>query len=626
MKMKRRQLVIALVALIASPADAARRKFRRKHTAKKLAPTAAVAPSRSTPATDVIDQIADRLLSHLRETAVYNGAPTTLDGRPLARLFDDYSPAGEVALREEFRNSRKLLAGLPPSEDPTEVTRLATVSAIIANAERSADISYGRLNPLNFSGHNPYVVTQLAGPHIDSINIMMEQQSVSSVAAVDAWLEKLDKLPATFSAVIEKIKSDASSGCLPPRALLEKTLPVLDAFVKGKAAQHPLIIALSARTEAAGLSRTARIVALKRATNILQKSARPAFVRLREHIASMVPTGRAESGVWAQPMGEAFYAANVRALGDSPLSPDEIHQIGLDEAARISADMNRLLARKGLTQGSIGARMLALAKDPANQFANSDKGRAELLDYVRAKVRAAEALYPQLLPRSAIPQQSLVVKRVPVATQDGAPGGYYDGPSLDGTRPGTYWINLRDMSAVARFRLPTLSYHEGVPGHHTQGAIAAALGEAPLLIRIASFNAYQEGWALYSEKLMAELGAYKDDPLGDLGRLQDELFRATRLVVDTGMHHKRWSREKAIEVMLDITGIAQTRVTAEIERYMAWPGQALGYKLGQLRLLAMRDNFKAKRGSRADIRAFHGLVLGGGAMPLDLVQNRIDQS
>jgi uncharacterized protein (DUF885 family) len=215
------------------------------------------------------------------------------------------------------------------------------------------------------------------------------------------------------------------------------------------------------------------------------------------------------------------------------------------------------------------------------------------------------------------------VKRIPVATQDGAPGGFYDGPSLDGTRPGTYWINLRDMAAVARFRLPTLSYHEGVPGHHTQGSVATAYGEAPLLIRIGSFNAYQEGWGLYAERLMAEMGAYEGDPLGDLGRLQDELFRAVRLVVDTGLHHKRWTREQSIRTMQDLTGIAATRVTAEVERYMAWPAQALGYKLGQLRLLDLRQRYLASRGKAADIRGFHAIVLEAGAMPLDLVEQRL---
>jgi uncharacterized protein (DUF885 family) len=587
---------------------------------KALPPAVVAQPD---PSSAIIDRIADKLLAHLRETAVYSGTSGALDGGPLARTLDDYTPAGEAALRAELQTGRDLLVHTRLTGNETTALRLATVGAILENGTRSAAIPYGRVNPLSFSGHNPYIVTQLAGPHIDSVNVMMGQQSLGSLAAVDAWIEKLDSFPHSFDGVIEKIRSDKAAGCIPPRALLEKTLPVLDAFAAEKADAQPLILALRRRTEVAGLSKAARTLAIKRATISLQKRVRPAYAKLRDTIAALVPEGRIEAGVWAQPMGSEFYAANVRALGDTSLSPDEIHQIGLDEATRISSEMNTLLTKQGMTQGSIGARMAALAKDPANQFADSDKGRAELLDYVRTKVRASEALYPQLLPKATIPRQALVVKRIPIATQDSAPGGYYDGPSLDGTRPGTYWINLRDMGAVPRFRLPTLSFHEGVPGHHMQGAIAASLGEAPLLIRIASFNAFQEGWALYGEKLMAELGAYKDDPLGDLGRLQDELFRATRLVVDTGLHHKRWSREKAIQTMLDFTGVAESQVTAEIERYMAWPGQALGYKLGQLRLLAMRDAYKTKLGRKADLRNFHSIVLGGGAMPLDLIQARL---
>jgi len=323
----------------------------------------------------------------------------------------------------------------------------------------------------------------------------------------------------------------------------------------------------------------------------------------------------------AHPRGDELYAANVRALGDTPFSPDEIHRIGLDEVARIAGAMNVLLTRQGFTLGSIGERMTALARDPANQFPDSDAGREALLDYVRGKVRGAEASYGEWLPEAMVPRAALSVKRVPVATEASAPGGFYDGPSLDGTRPGTYWINLRDMAAVARFRLPTLSYHEGVPGHHTQSAIAAALGEAPLLIRIASFNAYQEGWGLYAEAMMAERGAYADDPLGDLGRLQDELFRAVRLVIDTGLHHKRWTRDQAIRTMRDITGIAESRVVAEVERYMAWPGQALGYKLGQLRLSAMRTGWLAKKGH--DLKGFHAMVLGKGALPLELLEAQV---
>jgi uncharacterized protein (DUF885 family) len=389
------------------------------------------------------------------------------------------------------------------------------------------------------------------------------------------------------------------------------------------AVKHPLIRALDEGTAKAGLAKRTRQIALRRAMTALQKRARPAFAQLRAEIAAMVPIGRAEAGLWAQPSGDALYAANVRALGDTQLSPDAIHEIGMDEVGRITTQMNTLLSAQGMAEGSIGARMAALARDPKNQFPDSDAGREALLTYVRQKVEGAESLYAKFLPEALIPKQALVVKRVPVATQDGAPGGFYDGPSLDGSRPGTYWINLRDMAAVARFRLPTLSYHEGVPGHHTQGSVATAYGEAPLLLRIASFNAYQEGWALYAERMMAEMGVYADDPLGDLGRLQDELFRAVRLVVDTGIHHKRWTREQAIRTMQDITGIAETRVVAEVERYMAWPGQALGYKLGQLRLLDMRQRYLAKRGKGQDFRAFHGTVLEAGAMPLSLVEAQL---
>jgi uncharacterized protein (DUF885 family) len=606
MTITRRQSIAAIAIVAASPALAKRK-------------TPALPP----PDVGPFYQIADKLLGHLREIGTYNGVPASLDGGPLARSMDDYSPAGEAAVRAELQASRDMLARIRMRGNEKTATQLSVVNATLENGTRSAAIPYGKVNPFNFSGHVPYIVTQLAGPHIDGINIMMEQQSLGTVKAVDAWLEKLDGFPVSFAGVVEKIRADRAAGCMPPRILLEKTLPVLDAFLSGKPGDHPMIRALADRTAAAGLSKRIRSIALRRATNALQKRARPALAMLRAEIAAMIPQGRIDAGIWAQPMGAEFYAANVRALGDTALSPDQIHAIGTDEIARIAADMNMLLAKQGLSQGSIGDRMAALAKDPKNLFADSDAGRDALLAYVRSKVQAAEARYGEILPADLIPRQALAVKRVPVATQDGAPGGFYDGPSLDGVRPGTYWINLRDMAAVPRFRMPTLSYHEGVPGHHTQGAIAAALGEAPLLIRIASFNAYQEGWALYAERLMAERGAYEDDPLGDLGRLQDELFRAVRLVVDTGLHHKRWTREQAIRTMRDVTGVPESRVTSEVERYMAWPGQALGYKIGQLRLLSLRQRFMEKKGKTADIRGFHATVLGQGAMPLDVVEARL---
>lgn len=606
MKFSRRQALVASALVPTAPVWATTRKH-------------AILP----PAPDPFEEVTERLLALLPDTATYNGTPGSLAGGPLARRMDDYSPTGEAKIRAAYADAKKAVASMRRRGDERTATQRAVVEATLENGTRSAAVPYGKINPFHFAGHVPYVVTQIYGPHIDGLNIMMEQQSLQTPTAVDAWLEKLDAFPGAYGGVVEKIRADRAAGCVPPRILMEKTLPVLDAFQAGPAAAHPLIRALDEGMAKAGLAKRTRQMALRRATLSLQRRARPAMARLRAEIAAMLPSGRTEAGLWAQPEGHVLYAANVRALGDTQLPPEDIHEVGMAEVGRITSQMNTLLAARGMTEGSIGARMAALARDPANQFANSDAGREELLSYVRQKVGDAEALYPKLLPEALIPTQGLVVKRVPVATQDGAPGGFYDGPSLDGSRPGTYWINLRDMAAVARFRLPTLSFHEGVPGHHTQGSVATAFGESPLLLRIASFNAYQEGWALYAERMMADLGAYADDPLGDLGRLQDELFRAVRLVVDTGIHHKRWTREQAIRTMQDITGIAEGRVIAEVERYMAWPGQALGYKLGQLRLLDMREKFRARAGKKADLREFHGTVLEAGAMPLALVEQRL---
>lgn len=566
---------------------------------------------------------ADLLLALLPEVATYNGTNASLDGGPLARQLNDYSPVGEQALRDGTMASRARIASLDCAANSRGALHARVSDAVLANAERSASIPYGHINPFSYVNHLPYLVSQISGPHIDAQAIMTTQQSLRTPGAIDAWLEKLESFETAFAGIVEKIRSDEAAGCRPPQALLAKTLPVLDAFLAGPADAHPLIDALRTRMADAVIDQSMRDTAMRRAVAALETRARPAYARLRERIADMLPRGQEMSGVWAQPDGEELYAANVRALGDTEQSPDEIHDIGLDEVRRITADMEQLLIAQGETGGSVGERMLRLASDERFLFADSDAGREELLDYVRQTVRTAEVHYGDMLPADIIPQQQLVVRRVPVATQDGAPGGYYDAPSLDGTRPGTYWINLRDMSAVPRFRLPTLSYHEGVPGHHTQTAIASGLGEAPLIIRIASFNAYQEGWALYSERIAAELGYYDDDPFGDLGRLQDELFRAVRLVVDTGLHHKRWTREQAIAFMQGATGIAESRVTAEIERYMAWPGQALGYKLGQLRLITLREQMRGALGTGFDVRNFNALVLNQGAMPLGLVAERV---
>lgn len=572
-----------------------------------------------------MDAIAGRLLAHAREIAVYNGTPGALDGGPLARAMDDHSPAGDAAWRAALDEAGRDLAALGCSGDTRGALNLDIARAVVAQGTASSAIRYGRPNPFWFLGHVPYVVSQVAGPHIDLPNAMAAQQSLATPAAIDAWIEKLDGFATGFDGVIEKLRADEAAGCRPPAVTIAKAIPVCTAFGEGRAEDHPLIVALRERTAAAGIDSRIRAAAERRTITALDKRARPAMARLKNQLRAMLPRGRADVGLWAQPDGETLYAINVRNLGDTPRSPQEVHRIGLNEVARIGAQMDALLRREGLTRGSVGARMAALAERPGQIWPDDDAGRAALLDHLRGLVRAAEVQQPLFLPATLVPRTSLDVRRVPPASQAGAPGGYYDGPSLDGSRPGIYWINLRDMSAVPKLGLPTLSYHEGVPGHHTQGAIAAALGEAPLLVRLASFNAYQEGWALYAERLMAERGAYRGDRPGDLGRLQAELFRACRLVVDTGIHALRWTPERAIAFMAEKTGNPVGEVTAEVERYIAWPGQALGYKLGQLRLLELRAAARRRKGKRFSLKAFHGAVLGNGAMPLNLVARAVER-
>lgn len=575
------------------------------------------------PISTPIDAITLKLLEHTPETAVYGGVPGASGSGAFSRRMDDHSPAGEEAWRTALGEAGVAIERVDCRGDPLGRLRLKIAAAVIENGTRSAAIGYGRPNPFWFSGHEPYVVNQISGPVVNTPNVMMAQQPLSSPVEVDAWIGKLDGFAPGFDGVIEKMRADRALGCIPPRALIEKTLPVIENFLSGPPERHPMIVALRDRMAIAGLDSNTRNAAERRAVTALEKRARPAFAKLRAAVRDILPDGREEAGVWAQRDGEALYAANVRSIGDSRLPPEQIHATGLEQVKLVSGRLNARLRQLGYAKGGIRQRLYALAEDPSQHFADSAEGREDVLAYLRRLVAAMEARQTSFLPQAMIPNQRMEIRAVPAATQNSAPGGYYDGPSLDGSRPGIYWINLRDMRGVLRYTLPTLSYHEGVPGHHTQGATLLALPQAPLLLRIASFNAYQEGWALYAERLAAELGLYADDPAGDVGRLADELFRCVRLVVDTGLHQLRWTREQAIRYMQANSGSPMSEIVAEIERYMAWPGQALGYKLGQLRLLAMRDRMKAAAGKRWDLKQFHARVLGNGAMPLDLLEELV---
>jgi uncharacterized protein (DUF885 family) len=567
---------------------------------------------------DTLDAGLLAVLKLMPEACVYAGLDEKTVGAPLLNRLDDYSPSGEMKSRDA------LAVALTQAEKTKTSIATKIAQAVYRNALSAKDSAYGRVLPLSFLGHTPFIVSQIGGAIIDSQNIMVAQQPVATKADAENYSAKLADYPRAMDGVIEKINHDAALGVVLPHALMIKTLNYLAQTLKTPAKEHELVTSLGLKLKAAGFSDADSAQWQNAATESVATKLYPALTKVQDALKLRAPKARSDDGIWAQPDGAHFYANAVRTLGDTMQTPQQVHELGLAEVARITSEMDAGLQKLGYTQGPVGVRMKALAAEPRNLYADSDAGRAQLLDDLRAQVAAVTAKMPQFLNRKTIPPQQVDVRRVPIATENSAPGGYYDQPSLDGKRPGIYWINLRDMKAVSKMRLRTLTFHEAVPGHHLANAIALNQPSQPLVQKLASFNAFNEGWALYAERLAFELGFYENDPMGNLGRLQDELFRAVRLVVDSGLHYKRWTRETAISYAMDVTGNVRSRMEAEIERYMAWPGQALGYKLGMIEILALRETQK-KSGRRYSIKNFHDAVLVNGSRPLSLVAADIKQ-
>jgi uncharacterized protein (DUF885 family) len=358
----------------------------------------------------------------------------------------------------------------------------------------------------------------------------------------------------------------------------------------------------------------------RRATDIVAKSVYPALDRQMAAMEQLRPSSRPGDGAWRLTNGDAIYAEALRQATTTNFTPAEVHQMGLTQVAEISAELDKILRSQGYTQGSVGERLAALNRDPKQLYPDTDAGRAELLASLNAGVKDMYSRLPQAF--ATIPSAPLEIRRVPIEIQDGASNGYYRRASLDGSRPAIYFINLKDVGDWPKYTLPTLSYHEGVPGHHLQISISQESKDIPTLRKLGFFSAYSEGWALYAEQLADELGVYANEPLGRAGFLQSFLFRAARLVVDTGLHTKRWSREQATDYMVQMTGFARPRSQREVERYCTQIGQACSYKVGHTAWTRARAEAQRTLGSRFDIKQFHE-ILREGAMPLSILERRI---
>ncbi|WP_315760909.1 DUF885 domain-containing protein [Sphingomonas sp. Y38-1Y] len=528
----------------------------------------------------------------------------------LKSKLGDNSRAGQA---KQFARARQELAALKavPRDRLSETAQLdyEVVEYSLNRTIEGERYAYGA----SAGRYAPYVLTQLTGAYRDVPDFLANQHRVKDAADADAYVARVAAFAGAIDAETQRQREDAAKGVFAPDYILDTTLKQLaEARDKAPAASGPATD-LAAKLKAANLP-PERATELAR---LMESRVYPALDRQRALVTELRGKATHDAGVWRLPDGEAYYAAAASAATTTQLTGDEIHKLGLEQVAEISGRIDGILKKQGMGQGTVGDRLVALNKRPDQLYPNTDPGREALLEQLRAQVAAMTKRLPEQF--AVLPKAPVEVRRVPPAIQAGAPGGYYQSASLDGTRPAIYFINLRDTFDRPKFGLATLSYHEGVPGHHLQVMSALESEDIPLIRRRGGYSGYSEGWALYSEQLADEMGMYDGDPLGQVGYLQSLLFRATRLVVDSGMHAKRWSREKATDYLIATTGIARGRSQGEIDRYTVWPGQACSYKIGHTVWVRLRDEAKRKAGANWDPKAFHR-VLTMGAMPLTVLE------
>jgi uncharacterized protein (DUF885 family) len=473
------------------------------------------------------------------------------------------------------------------------------------------------------AGASVYAVDQLFSVPVQLPQFMDNQHQVTDAASARRYIERLRAIATKLDQVGDNFDMQARHGVIPPEVALQGAADQIRGLIAPEPAASPFVASLRAKLEKAdGIAESQRAELLAQAATAVRDATNPGYARLLARLERALAKKPGNHGMWALPQGAAYYDAALRWNTSTTLDAEQIHQLGLDEVARIEAEMDRLLQAQGLPEGSVREGIERLAKDPRYAYPDSDAGRQALMadiDRILADMR-------QRVPRyfEHVPPQPLEVRRIPVLAEAASPGGYYSQPAMDGSRSGVFFINLRDMASYTRWNLPTLIYHEGIPGHHFQIARGQTLTELPLLRRSLNPSAYSEGWALYAEQLASEMGVYRDQPLGELGRLQAEMFRSVRLVVDTGLHRKRWTPERAIAYMRDKTGMTEADARSEVYRYLVQPGQACSYKIGHLKMVELRDRAQRKLGERFDLRAFHDVVLGNGSLPLLVLEQVVD--
>jgi uncharacterized protein (DUF885 family) len=470
--------------------------------------------------------------------------------------------------------------------------------------------------------HHDYPLNQMFGIQSHLPDLMMNMHPLKTKRGARYFIKRLSKFGVKFDQVLEGLHIREEKGCLPPNFMVRHVLNEMQAFIDQPATENPLYTVFKEKVSGARVSKSTLDKLLAGVKAEIENTVYPAYQKMIDYFSALEKKAKGDHGVWNLPNGDAYYAYQLRSNTTTELTPEEVHAIGLREVDRIEGEMATILKRLGQKSKNPTKALLALGEEDRFLYPNTDEGRAACLaDYKDILDEIDRALGPVFDLR---PKAGLEVKRVPEFKEKTSAGAYYQPADLGGSRPGAFFANLRDMREIQKFAMKTLAYHEGIPGHHFQITIAQDLKGIPFFRRMIFFTAYVEGWAMYAENLAWELGMYEGDPYGELGFLDSILFRAVRLVVDTGIHYKRWTREQAIEYMAAHSGQPHEAVVTEIERYFVMPGQACAYKIGELKILELRAKAEKTLGERFDLRKFHNVILGNGAMPLTMLESTVD--
>ncbi|RSV20432.1 DUF885 family protein [Sphingomonas sp. ABOLG] len=529
----------------------------------------------------------------------------------LKHRLTDQSAAGKASARAELKQAIAAIRAVDPA--PLS-TRSKLDREVILYSLESRAIPYDRFK---LDGvQRPFTIFQQGGSYFSTPDFLNSSHTINNAADCEAYLDRLGAFAKRLDQDTANQKEEASRGYLAPDFSLDLTLGQMAKLRGQPAADSGLAQSVAKRAAAKNIGGDWQA----RAAKIVEGEIYPALDRQIALIKALRPKARSSAGIWDVPQGDAIYAAALEQATTTKYSPAEVHQMGLDQVAEITAQLDTILRKQGLTRGNVGARLNELNVRPEQVYPDTAEGRAALIKGLNEGNAAMTAKLGQAILNP--PSEPLDIRAVPVDIQDGASNGYYSRAALDGSRPAIYWINLKNVGDWPKYSLPSLTYHEGVPGHHLQISIAQKAPQ-PLLRNLSFFSGYSEGWALYAESLADELGGYADD-LERAGFLQSYLFRAARLVIDTGIHTKRWTRDQATDYMVETVGFARPRSQREIERYCTQPGQACSYKVGHAAWVRARETAQKLRGDKFDLRQFHE-VLQYGAVPLTILQRLVEE-